>query len=297
MITKICTKCGRELPATTEYFHKHKTGKYGLHATCKECKISESKKYYNQNKERHAENGKKYREEHREELREYGQKYYQEHKETHAENGKKWAKKNREKIRKLAKKYRLENPERSRQASKRYRDSHKEKTQKRHKKYREENREKIAKYNATHYRDNKKHYLEYGKTHYQENKKEYYRQTKNYREKNKEQYCIYAQTRIARIKMLKSDLTVEDWIYAQNAFGWRCAYCGKRSERLHQEHFIPVSKNGEYTKQNIIPACQSCNSSKNNKPFKEWYPEQPFYSKDRERFIYEHFEKVAQDND
>ncbi len=36
--TKICTKCGRELPATKEYFYKNKGGKYGLDSKCKECK-------------------------------------------------------------------------------------------------------------------------------------------------------------------------------------------------------------------------------------------------------------------
>ena len=36
-VTKICTTCGREFPATLEYFHKSKTGKYGLLAECKFC--------------------------------------------------------------------------------------------------------------------------------------------------------------------------------------------------------------------------------------------------------------------
>ena len=203
-------------------------------------------------------------------------------KECRQKYGEKYRKENRDLINLKAQRYREKNPERCAQARKRYYDSYKE---------------KIAKNKATYYRNNKKHRLEYGKKHYQENKKEYYRQQKNYREKNKKQYCIYTQTRIARKKKLKSDFTAEDWMYAQNAFGWRCAYCGNSSDKLHQEHFVPVSKNGEYTKQNIIPACQSCNSSKNNKPFKEWYPEQAFYSKDRERFIYKYLAKMVQDND
>ena len=36
-ITKVCTTCGKEFPATTEYFYRQKTGKYGLTAECKEC--------------------------------------------------------------------------------------------------------------------------------------------------------------------------------------------------------------------------------------------------------------------
>lgn len=36
-ILQRCTKCGKRLPATTEYFYKSKTGKYGLMAICREC--------------------------------------------------------------------------------------------------------------------------------------------------------------------------------------------------------------------------------------------------------------------
>ena len=36
-VMKKCTTCGREYPATVEYFHKEKGGKYGLRAECKFC--------------------------------------------------------------------------------------------------------------------------------------------------------------------------------------------------------------------------------------------------------------------
>jgi hypothetical protein len=39
MNTKVCTnpKCGKELPATLEYFHRLKSGKFGVRPECKEC--------------------------------------------------------------------------------------------------------------------------------------------------------------------------------------------------------------------------------------------------------------------
>jgi len=37
MSSKICNKCGRELPATTDYFHRHKNNNDGLAYGCKEC--------------------------------------------------------------------------------------------------------------------------------------------------------------------------------------------------------------------------------------------------------------------
>ena len=38
MNNKKCTICGIEYPATTEYFHKSKSGKYGIIAQCKGCR-------------------------------------------------------------------------------------------------------------------------------------------------------------------------------------------------------------------------------------------------------------------
>lgn len=36
---KTCTKCGEEFEATTEFFNKHKGGKFGLRAICKRCRF------------------------------------------------------------------------------------------------------------------------------------------------------------------------------------------------------------------------------------------------------------------
>jgi 5-methylcytosine-specific restriction endonuclease McrA len=54
---KICTKCGEEFPATTEFFCKMKTGEFGLQAECKVC----HRKYYKDNKEKYAATNKKWR--------------------------------------------------------------------------------------------------------------------------------------------------------------------------------------------------------------------------------------------
>lgn len=40
--TKICTKCGRELPATTEFFHRSRSFKDGLKYKCKKCRSEEA---------------------------------------------------------------------------------------------------------------------------------------------------------------------------------------------------------------------------------------------------------------
>ena len=41
-VTQVCTTCGREFPATVEYFHKHKLGKHGLREECKFCRAEKN---------------------------------------------------------------------------------------------------------------------------------------------------------------------------------------------------------------------------------------------------------------
>jgi 5-methylcytosine-specific restriction endonuclease McrA len=70
-----------------------------------------------------------------------------------------------------------------------------------------------------------------------------------------------------------NDLTTEQWNAIKLAYKFRCAYCGDRKQRLTMDHVIPVSKGGAHTAANIVPACQSCNSSKNARlPLVEYQP-------------------------
>jgi 5-methylcytosine-specific restriction endonuclease McrA len=63
-------------------------------------------------------------------------------------------------------------------------------------------------------------------------------------------------------------------------FGHCCAYC-KRQGDLEVEHVVPISKGGQHHLGNIVPACQSCNSSKRTKDAHDWFKDQPFYSEQR----------------
>lgn len=75
-------------------------------------------------------------------------------------------------------------------------------------------------------------------------------------------------------------LSAYDWHDTCKAFDFCCAYCGAET-KLTVEHVVPVSKGGRTNKSNVIPACRSCNSSKQDKDMIEWYTAQPFYNKSR----------------
>lgn len=47
--------------------------------------------------------------------------------------------------------------------------------------------------------------------------------------------------------------------------GYACRYCGSKSGPFEFDHVYPVSKGGETSINNIVTACQKCNSRKSNK--------------------------------
>lgn len=47
-----------------------------------------------------------------------------------------------------------------------------------------------------------------------------------------------------------------------------CAYCGGPGGTV--DHVVPLSRGGQHTEGNLVPACRSCNSSKADKLLVEW---------------------------
>lgn len=173
--------------------------------------------------------------------------------------------------------------------------------------YKQQNAEKTkqrkSEYNRAYYSKNKERINESGKLWYEKNKdtehykelarghsKQYYDRNKG-TERKKRADVLKGQRRRTRKNMLPATLTRDEWTDALHEFDGSCAYCGANGA-LQQDHFIAVSKGGGYTRDNIIPACRSCNASKNDKPFAEWYRTQSFYDPTREKHILNYIEKV-----
>lgn len=56
----------------------------------------------------------------------------------------------------------------------------------------------------------------------------------------------------------------------------RCAYCGTDAS-LQMDHFLPIASGGPDVLSNLIPACSSCNTSKQDKDPYTWFSAQSFY--------------------
>ena len=182
--------------------------------------------------------------------------------------------------------------EEAREAKRAFRARHKEEIAEYKRRYRSTHKEQIAEYDrsrretpegaehanamARRWRANNKDAVaEYNRKYVQEHL-DYFRQATHKRNAKKRQ--------------LRHDLTLEEWETIKEEFSFSCAYCGKPLKNFTQDHLIPLTEGGEYTRANIIPACKSCNSSKHTSPFVEWYRRQSFYSPEREAHILSYIE-------
>ncbi len=81
----------------------------------------------------------------------------------------------------------------------------------------------------------------------------------------------------------------QQWKETVIFFGGECAYCGrtmKKGERLTRDHLEPISRGGKTVQSNVVPACTSCNCSKGNTEWHEWFMKQPFFSQERMNRIF-----------
>lgn len=246
--TRFCKECGKEFELTLEYFPPVRKNYSALRKICRACTKRIALENYYKNWETRRENNKKWIEDNKDKRKVYSKEY-----------DKKYAEINKEKISAYQKEYD---------------GAHHKELNEYSRKYYHLNAEKISDRNSENYKKlevRSKHKI----------------QVKNWNDKNKSKINIYTNNRRADKKQLIHSLTIEEWDKIKNDFRNKCAYCGKELP-LTQEHFIALSKGGEYTVNNIVPACQSCNSSKNNKDFFIWFPKFRHYSKEREKKILEY---------
>lgn len=84
-----------------------------------------------------------------------------------------------------------------------------------------------------------------------------------WRSKNRAKMVLYQQKRTATQRNApRNDLTPAEWEEIKAAYGHCCVYCGRQMQRLAMDHLTPLSQGGSHTKQNVVPACKSCNSKK-----------------------------------
>lgn len=192
-------------------------------------------------------------------LREYGKKYYE---------------KNRDRVLNRCKKYREENKENEYKRHKRYNQTERGRAsiKRRQEKYQKSEKRKIwlnkwrqsEKGKISLKKANKKwRRSEHGKTVLERINIRY-----NKSEKGKERYDRSKNKRRYILLNTVSTLTLEEWNDILLKYNNRCVYCHVEFTdiiRPTKDHVIPLIRGGHHIKENIVPACKSCNSKKGDK--------------------------------
>jgi len=101
-----------------------------------------------------------------------------------------------------------------------------------------------------------------GKCRYHRNKyaREHYHKSEKFRQSRR--------NRAAQYRRDVAPIPKEGLVILEEKFKGRCVYCGKPATTY--DHIVPVSKGGQTTPGNIVPACNFCNSSKKTKDVIQW---------------------------
>jgi len=68
-----------------------------------------------------------------------------------------------------------------------------------------------------------------------------------------------------------------------------CGYCGAPATSL--DHIVPRFRSGSSNRNNLLPSCQKCNSTKGSTKMEDWYLVQDFFCGDRMQRIKEWMNK------
>lgn len=96
---------------------------------------------------------------------------------------------------------------------------------------------------------------------------------KRHRRENPEKHQAWTNNRRSRVKEASGSCSPAEWREILEHFGHCCAYCLRHQRDaggLTVDHIDPISKGGTNDPDNLVPACQPCNSSKINKSLLEF---------------------------
>lgn len=191
-------------------------------------------------------------------------------KRNRTEYGKQYNIRNREKISKYHKQYYLKNRERILIKTKEYNEKNKEKIAEQKKEYHKKVKEYHNIFMKNYYIANKEDCLRRSRRNYQKDKKNVRARHRKYLQ-TKEGKAADQRSKFKRRAVEKNiinTLTAKEWLNILEVYNYRCVYCGAEFEVENmptKDHIIPLSKGGHNIKENIVPACKSCNSRKHNK--------------------------------
>ncbi|MDU0441539.1 HNH endonuclease [Staphylococcus haemolyticus] len=255
---KKCSKC-KKIKSYDE-FHKNSQTKDGYRSYCKECR-------------------KEYRRINKDKIREREKKRYLKNQKKLVQKAKEYRERNREQIN-TRRRERYNND-----------DEYREKTLNSNKNWANKNKHYLQLRQKEYYSKNKDELLRKNRLAYYERKDAWDHTRRQWRKNNIDKIYALNHSRRIRERQLIRNFTSKHWEEALIYFDNKCAYCLNETV-LTRDHFIPIINGGNHTVDNIVPACKSCNCSKQDKDFDVWYEQTPFYNMEQKEKIYNYLKSV-----
>jgi len=175
--------------------------------------------------------------------------------------------------------YREANPEKVRERKRVYYAANSEKVNEKSRVYRAANPEKLRERDRVYYAANPEKVREKNRVYREANPEKLRERKRVYYAANPEKGRVNGQRRRSRKANLPNTLTTAEWYYAIDYFHGYCAVCDRPLKDLFvthtasADHWIPLTKGGGTTADNIVPLCSGedgCNNSKHNAMPEVW---------------------------
>lgn len=129
------------------------------------------------------------------------------------------------------------------------------------KEYNQINKDKLREQKKKYIAKNKIYYLKRQHAWYEKNKDLIKARISRYKKEHLKQYQMYNNKRMASKKTTTIEkFTIQNII---DKYGDKCFY--GPHDFTHIDHYIPLSKGGSHTLDNVRPSCEQCNLEKSNK--------------------------------
>lgn len=150
--------------------------------------------------------------------------------------------------------------------------------------YREANRDTIKATQARWYARNRDQAIAASRSWQRRNRARVARAQREWCARNPEKVQAFGRSRRARVRNAPGGgVTAIQWRQVLHWSEHQCVYCCRIDVPLTLDHLIPLIRGGWHDISNAVPACLSCNSSKNDSLIEDWMPdfELPPWIKDR----------------
>lgn len=271
--TKLCRKCGETKPLTKEFWYWRDGCRWS--SPCIVCQRAAKNERRAKDPETVRAWYRAWRAAHQKQVRAQDRAWRAENVEQINQRRRAQYAANGERIRARNRAWRQANPEKARTSLHRWYTANKSRVLEASRKWREANQERRRATDKA-WREKNAEKERLRSQHRQSQYPERWRAwRRNWKKANLEQVRVHAKNRRAREKNAEGSFTLADLrrIFAEQ--GGKCAYCGdqlylRKRGGLSIDHVIPLVRGGSNYPENLVCACISCNSSKNDRLLDEW---------------------------